>query len=223
MVNQLKYEDLYTSNHWGGIINSYVQLQTMVFKNDDRLIADTKTILKRLPSNQIFTDYVVNLTKELTKSGKDHVIAALTKEIKSANKLQHYNGVLNIYKKDITGKAPDLIIMEHIGDPALHNHVNTLLETSKLNSKHTLVVFYLSGCGPCEETLNSLKANYKDLTQKGVRIISLAADTDEAVFKNTSFQFPWADKFCNLDGMNGENLKNYAVIGTPTLFLSTHV
>lgn len=219
IVNKLDFAALYTSNHWGGIINNWVQLQAMVIKDDAKLIQNTKTILNRLPSNKIYTDFVENLTKELTKAGKDNIIETLIPEIKKSNRLLSYEGALTIYQKDIIGKAPNLIIVEHIGNPDDHKHINTLLETDKLDSKYSLLIFYKSGCGPCEETMEALKGNYKDLTSKGLRIISISADIDEQIFKNTSFQFPWADKYCNLDGMGGMNFKNYAILGTPTMFL----
>lgn len=219
IVNELDFTALYTSNHWGGVINNWVQLQTMVIKDNKKLETEVKIILNRLPTNKIYTDFVINLTKELSKAGKDDVLVQIKSSIKSSNRLLNYDGVLSMYQKDLTGKAPNLSIVEHTGDPANHNHVNTVLETDKLESKHTLLVFYKSGCGPCEETIDGLRGNYKDLAAKGFRVISISADTDEQIFKNTSFNFPWRDKYCNLDGMNGVNFKNYAVIGTPTMYI----
>ena len=84
------------------------------------------------------------------------------------------------------------------------------------------MVFYRSGCGPCEETMQGLTGNYKDLIAKGIRIISIAADTDEQVFSNTAFPHPWIDKYCDFEGMNGINFKNYAIIGTPTMYILDH-
>ena len=219
IVNDLDFEALYTSNHWGGIINNWVQLQTIVIKDDKTLLQNTKFILKRLPSNKIYTDFVINLTKELSKVGKDNILAALTQEIKNSNRLINFDGVLSIYQKDITGQAPNLIIVEHIGNPDDHKHINTQLETDKLDSKYTLIVFYQSGCGPCEVLMQGLQGNYQDLVKKGVRIISISADTDEQIYRNTSFPFPWKDKYYNLEGLKGINFRNYAVMGTPTIYL----
>jgi hypothetical protein len=67
--------------------------------------------------------------------------------------------------------------------------------------------------------MQGLQGNFKDLTSKGTRIITISSDTDEQVYANTSFNFPWKDKYCNFDGSKGINFKNYAVIGTPTLFI----
>jgi uncharacterized membrane protein len=88
---------LYTSNHWGGIINTWVQLQIMVLKNDKQMIKEARILLNRMPNNQIYTDFVNSLTYELTKAGKDNVITALRPEIKLDNKLLNYNKYLSIY------------------------------------------------------------------------------------------------------------------------------
>jgi hypothetical protein len=37
--------------------------------------------------------------------------------------------------------------------------------------------------------------------------------------QNTAASFPWKDKICDGQGMNGINFKNYSVMGTPTMFL----
>lgn len=219
IVNQLDYSALYTSNHWGGVINNWVQLQTMALKNDTQLLRDTKTILNRITSDKIYTDFVINLTKELSKAGKDNILADLTPSIKNSNRLLNYDGVLSTYQKDLTGKAPNLSIIEHLGKVEEHNHNTKTIATDKLDSKYTLLVFYKSGCGPCEEMIQGLQGNYQDLKAKGFGIISISADTDEQIFKNTSFTFPWSDKYCDLEGMNGINFRNYAVIGTPTIYI----
>lgn len=219
IVRKLDFEALYTSNHWGGIISNWVELQKMVIKDDTKFLQDARTLLKRLPTDKIYTEFVVNLTKELSRAGKDNLLADLTPDIKNSKRLLNYDGILNMYQQDLTGKAPNLKIVTHLGKLEDHNHSTKTIETDKLETKNTLLVFHKSGCGPCEETMESLKNNYKDLIAKGFKIISLAADTEQEVFQNTSFNYPWADKYCDLKGMNGINFKNYAVIGTPTMYI----
>ncbi|RTY84632.1 TlpA family protein disulfide reductase [Flavobacterium sp. ZB4P23] len=217
IVTELDFAHLYTSNHWGGVINNWVQLQTMAIKDDSQFVQNTKTILNRLPSNTIYTDFVTNLTKELTKAGKDKVLADLFMDIKNSNRLLNFKGVLDIYQKDLSGKAPDLIVTTPLDKAGERS--TTVIDMAGFHSKYTLVLFYKSGCGPCEETLAGLNANYKDLVAKGFGIISISADTDASVFKNTASEQPWTDKYCDLDGTNGVNFKNYAVIGTPTMYI----
>ena len=77
----------------------------------------------------------------------------------------------------------------------------------------------MSGCGPCEELMQQLPQNYPMLQEKGFRIISISADESEQVFKNASNSYPWADKYCDYEGKKGANFKNYAVLGTPTIYV----
>jgi len=219
IVNQLDYEVLYTSNHWGGIINTWVQLQTMVLKDDSQMIKEARILLNRMPNNQIYTDFLNSLTYELTKAGKDNVITALRPEIKADNKLLNYDKYLSIYLKDLSTQVPNLEIIEHTDYENGHSQVEKIIDLSKMKGKHTLLVFYQTGCGPCEELMAGLQGNFKDLTAKEIELITISADTDENIFKNAAAQFPWENKYCDLKGMGGINFENYAVIGTPTLFL----
>jgi len=219
ITNKLDFAALYTSNHWGGVINSWVQLHTMVLKDDIKLFDNTRTILNRLPTDKIYTDFVANFTKEINKVGKDYILDSLTQEIKNSKRLLRYDGVLNLYQQDLSGKAPDLTIVTYNGKKEEANKKTTLIKTTELNSKYTLLVFYKSGCGPCEETMQGLMDNYKEIANKGFRIITIAADTDEQIFKNTSISYPWTDKYCDFEGAKGVNFKNYAVIGTPTMYI----
>jgi thiol-disulfide isomerase/thioredoxin len=161
------------------------------------------------------------MTFYLTQYGKDDYIAAIAPMVIGSGKVTSYEGkTMEVYVKAMVGsQAPDLVITEHIGKVEDHNHSTKTIQTKNLNSKYSLLVFYKSGCGPCEETMQGLQGNFKDLTSKGTRIITISSDTDEQVYANTSFNFPWKDKYCNFDGSKGINFKNYAVIGTPTLFI----
>lgn len=222
IVNELDYEVLYTSNHWGGMINNWIQLQTAVFKDDAKLIADATTIVKRIKSDQIYTDFVINLTKELTKSGKDAAIFALIPIIKNSKRLLHYDGVLSIFKQDLSGKAPNLIINTSVGNINDNNLEIKVIKTMELNSKYSLLLFYQSNCGHCDAAIEVLKQNYNDLLNRKIKIISIAGDTDQESYSNTASAFPWTDKYRDVEGMNGINFKNYAVIGTPTMYVLDH-
>jgi thiol-disulfide isomerase/thioredoxin len=95
----------------------------------------------------------------------------------------------------------------------------------RLTNKHirpinSLVVFYESGCGPCEAEMLQLRGNYPVLKEKGMEIISISADREEAVFNATAMPFPWTDKYCDFMGLAGENFRNYLVQGTPTIIVT---
>lgn len=219
ITNELDFSVLHTSNHWGGIISNWTQLQTTVLKDDAQLIADATTILNRIKTAEVYTDFVINLTKELTRVGKDDALFALIPVIKNSKELLNYEGVLSIFKQDLDGKAPDLVVKNTVGN----TDSSFVLRTSDLQSKYSLLFFYKSGCGPCETTIEGLKSNYTMLAAKGLKIIALSSDKDQNEFKATATSFPWKDTYCDYEGMNGSNFKNYAVIGTPTLYLLDNV
>jgi hypothetical protein len=86
--------------------------------------------------------------------------------------------------------------------------------------KLSLIVFYETGCGICHYELEALKSKYKLLTDNDIRVITIAADIDKDVFEETAADFPWTDKFCDFKGFDGDNFKNYGIVGTPTFILT---
>lgn len=216
IVNELDYEILYTSNHWSGIINNWVQLQTRILKNDAQFTSETITILSRIQSNKVYTDYVATLTKELSRAGKDDLIEALKTVVTSSKKLLNFEGSLSVYQVSLSSKAPDLIISTTTDNTVDYT---TVLKTDQLQSQYSLLLFYESGCGHCENAIATLKKNYQSLVAKNLKIISLSADTEESVYQKTIAEFPWSDNYCDFKGISGVNFKNYGVLGTPTMFL----
>jgi thiol-disulfide isomerase/thioredoxin len=220
ITQKMNLQDLYVSGHWDGIIQSWVMYQANVVNNKDKFAQDFKLLSDKIKNPVQYTDFVGKITFFLTQYGKDDYIDAIAKMVLESRKVTEYLGSMQVYLKSIVGmKAPDLVITEHKGKVEDHNHSTKTIQTNKLNSKYSLLVFYQSGCGPCETTMQGLQGNYKNLSSKGLKIITISADTDDQVFKNTSNQYPWKDKYCDLHGINGVNFKNYAVIGTPTMFL----
>lgn len=221
ITQKMSFEDLYVSGHWDGIIQSWVQFQTNVVNDKDKFAQDFKLLNDKIKNPVHYTDFVGKMTFYLTQYGKDDYIAAIAPMVIGSGKVTSYEGkTMQMYVKAMMGsQATDLVITEHIGKVENHNHSTKTIQTKNLNSKYSLLVFYKSGCGPCEETMQGLQGNFKDLTSKAINIITISADTDEQVFKNTSNPYPWEAKYCDFEGMNGINFKNYAVIGTPTMFL----
>ena len=88
-------------------------------------------------------------------------------------------------------------------------------------SQPAIVIFFDSDCDHCHDEIDWLTEHYKELTGKGYRIISIAADIRENNYRNYAVTMPWdnADRLCDFKGTDGENFKNYGVIGTPTIFV----
>jgi peroxiredoxin len=84
---------------------------------------------------------------------------------------------------------------------------------------NSLVVFYESGCNSCDNELLHLRGLYPQLQEKNIRVISVSADKDEAVYWKNAEAFPWDVKICDFQGFAGVNFKNYDIFGTPVIFL----
>ncbi|GHT61137.1 hypothetical protein FACS189451_02530 [Bacteroidia bacterium] len=84
---------------------------------------------------------------------------------------------------------------------------------------NALLIFYESGCQHCQHQLAEITGKYAEIVEKGYRVISISTDESQEVYEYHSKNFPWPDKLCDFKGFSGENLKNYGVVGTPTLYL----
>jgi len=222
IANELNFDVLYTSGHWTSIIASWVDIHTQVLKNRKAFAADFAKIEKKTNA-KLFTDFAGRVAYFLTKKGEDDYIAAIAPVVNDSNKILAFEGSMLTYKRALPGsQAPDIVLKEHIGNIDDHNHQTNVLESKNFASgdyRKTLVIFYESGCGPCENLLQQLPGNYENLKKKGVRIIAISADTDEQIFKNRAKDFPWKDTFCDHEGKEGVNFRNYGAVGTPTIFL----
>ena len=220
ITQKMNLEDFYVSGHWQGIIQSWVVLQMNVVNDKAQFAKDFKQISDRMKNPAHYTDFVGKVTYYLTQYSKDDYIEAIAHTVLSSGKISNYVGSMEIYLKAMVGmKGPNLVLTETNGNLKEHNEGNILLKTDQLNSKYSLLLFYQTGCGHCETAIAGLKSNYQDLVAKGIKIISIAGDLDPAAFTNTAASFPWAAKYHDVEGMNGLNFKNYAIIGTPTMFL----
>lgn len=111
----------------------------------------------------------------------------------------------------VGSKAPDIVLPD--GKVLISNELATN------GAEQTLLVFFASDCGHCEEMIQQLKAQFSTLQARHIRVIAIAADTDVALHKKSIENFPWQDTYCDFKGISGVNFKAYAVPGTPTLIL----
>ena len=83
-----------------------------------------------------------------------------------------------------------------------------------------IIIFFDSECDHCRDEIDWLSEHYKELTEQGYRVISIAADVRENKYSNYAAAMPWnqEDRLCDFKGTEGANFKNYGVIGTPTIF-----
>ncbi len=220
ITQKISLEDMYVSGHWQGIIQSWVVLQINVVNDKAQFAKDFKQISDRMSNPIHYTDFVGKVTYYLTQYSKDDYVEAIAHTVLGSGKISNYVGSMEVYLKAMVGmKGPDLVITETKSTGKGQKVNPKVVPTASLDSKYSLLVFYKSGCGPCEVTIEDLKSNYKKFKEMGIKIIAFSGDEEAQTFYNTAGQFPWQDTYCDLKGTAGVNFKNYAVIGTPTMFL----
>jgi peroxiredoxin len=215
---QIDFEALYGSSMWFSIINSCMEVYTKENLYYGAFGADVANNLKRIKNQHVYEDLIdaaISVTEKFSwTKDQEAIVDFIIKDNRIKNPTGKLEKIIQSYQLTIGKKSPNLTLTNTVG-----NNTTTVLKTDALKSKYTLLVFYQSDCGHCETAIAGLKSNYKDLVAKGFKIISFAGDVDQEVFATTAASFPWAAKYRDVEGMNGVNFKNYAVIGTPTMFL----
>ncbi|SEO62524.1 AhpC/TSA family protein [Flavobacterium sp. CF108] len=200
---KLDMQVLYNSGFWNQTIEGWVNLQQMVIKDDAVLLADTKQILSRIKSNEIYTAFTEKIVAELTKEGKDEMVTAISQYTAKSGRLEKLAKQLtNAINAPVIGSLA----------PALQTAAG-----KKTINKKTLLFFYESGCNNCENEIHQLLGNYEIVKNKGYEIISVAADMTKNAGDH-SHEFPWKEQLCDYKGFAGPNFQTYAIIGTPTFF-----
>ena len=132
-----------------------------------------------------------------------------------------------ILLRDFLMTYPNLLISDPklkqmLGAYALNkgDKAPALIGLEKPLSQPAILIFFDSNCDHCRHELDYLNARYRELKSKGYRIVSIAADTDENNYRQAAARYAWdkADRLCDFKGFEGENFKNYGIIGTPTIF-----
>ena len=218
IVHDLNYDELYTSGHWTAIIYSWVQMHTQMYVDKARFVKDFAVVNNKITNPVKYTDWIGKVTYYLTQFGKDDFIEAIAPTVLASRKITSYEGkTMQVYvKAKIGSKAPSLQLKKTDNEQAIV--VESKDFAGKKNQK-TLLVFYSSDCGPCEMLLAELVPKYTELQKKGIDVVTISADTNKELFMQKAKNFPWKRTSVDFTGITGTNFKNYAVSGTPTLFL----
>ncbi|GHT84367.1 hypothetical protein FACS18947_1710 [Bacteroidia bacterium] len=159
--------------------------------NDSLLLSDARHILNRCGNDiHIRREVTQAIIRMFSKYAKDNLLAEL---------------------------GTEYLTMPLNGQPAPKI---VLTDGSSFQPKNSLILFYETGCGNCHNELEKLKGKYKLLMDNNIRVISIAADMDRDVFAETATGLPWTDKLCDFKGFDGDNFRNYGIVGTPTFILT---
>lgn len=215
IAEDMDWQALYTSGHWTEIISSWIDMNSIFINDSQQFTGDFSKISNKIKNPKNYTDFVQVVAAALTRNGKDELIKTITPVVLKSGKVLSYQKASAVYLKGMEGtQAKDLVIKEY------PNHQNAkILKSIDFAGKDytkTLILFYQSTCGNCEKLLAELKNEYDKIKTHKIRVIALSSDIDFSIFKNKAKDFQWKDSYADSEG---ENFKNYGVIGTPTLFL----
>lgn len=227
ITQSIAFEDLYTSGHWDQVLHHWLMMNIRSEKGDAVFKDRLDTVLNRMNQDDIRTAFVRKVVPLLVQTGKDDLLPRIVTFLDTHPKagtglpasVQHTLASFKI----LTGtKAPDLVFHSPVRTQAGMVTHDITLETGKLDAANTILLFYNNSCQPCEDALITLANTYKSMKDKNVRVIAVSADETEALFEKRMAYHQWPDNYCDFSGMAGINFKNYAVLGTPTLYLLDH-
>ncbi|WP_086984785.1 peroxiredoxin family protein [Elizabethkingia miricola] len=219
--NELDWQVLYTSGQWTPIINTWLDIHTQLIKNPEQFAAEFQKVSNKAISPAIYTNLVKTIAHYLSQQGQDEYIGAIAPIVTASGKITRYDGELTIYTKGTVGsKAPDLIIPQQETNNKKQTNKTQVLKVTDKAYQQTLLFFYQSvDCKTCDQQLQDLTTNYQILASKGIRVITISADEEKALYNSKSKTFPWKDAYCDYKGEKGDNFKNYSVTGVPTIIL----
>ena len=200
ITEELSMDALYTSGLWKEVITQAAAM----YQNTDDFLPAMINNLNRTKSTVVYEHLAEALISIFEQYDWISETEALARFINEDGRIKEPQGklqlLLTVFKLGKGSKAPKLT-------------------QGRLPKKNTLLVFFESGCGSCENEMQQLVANYPLLQEKGYEVISIAADNDPDIYQAIAETFPWKAKYCDGEGVEGKDFQNYGVIGTPTMYI----
>ena len=200
----LDIDKLYFSGMWFEILNSLITLYEVGGSFHHEYFADMSRLLDRAKSDEVYVTLAENLFAICESMGWNDMEEQLATYLMNGTRIKEPTNQLKklfaLFKLHGGGRAP-------------------ALSGGAFPEGMTLLIFYESGCGHCEQELYQLKHNYTMLKEHGYEVVSVSADTDVNIFRNNAALFPWTAKYCDLKGFAGEDFQNYGITATPTIYI----
>jgi hypothetical protein len=175
---QIDFDALYGSSMWFAIINSCIEAYAKEGPHYETFGTDIVSNLKRIKNQQVYEDLIeaaISVTEKFAwNKDQEAIVDFIVKDNRVKDPQGKIQKIIQSFQLSNGKKAPDLIIKNTLDN----TNSTTLIKTAALHSTYSLLLFYKSGCGPCETAIEGLKTNYAALLAKGLKIIALSADTD---------------------------------------------
>jgi peroxiredoxin len=219
----LNFQDLYTSGHWDQVLHTWLMMN--IRSGQDAAFGNRLgEVLKRMDQDDILAAFVRKTVPLLVQMGKDDLLPRVGEVLDKhpgvkTGLTEPARNMLASYKILTGRKAPDLVFQAPVRTSTGVVNGGITIATDKLGAEQTLLLFYQGDCQPCEDALIALSNGYNVLKDKNVRVIAVSADESPQSFEKKIPYHQWPDNYCDFTGKAGVNFKNYAVLGTPTMFL----
>ncbi|MBF0651965.1 redoxin domain-containing protein [Dysgonomonas sp. GY75] len=204
VLDSLDIDALYTSGHWAGVLEQLMDWYSYKEENRAAFIPAMTRLARRASAEEIYAALCEKVIVFCEKKGWHDQELEFAFFLINDDRIREPEGkVASLYtllKLRKGSKAP-------------------ALSRGAFPRGKVLLVFYESGCNACDNELQQLKGNYPLLREKGYEVVSISADKEEQIFRNTSAAFPWQARYCDFRGFSGTDFTNYGVMGTPTFYV----
>jgi len=209
-LSHINTDALYRSGIWFSVINGMLDFYYKDAPFYGQFGNDIATLLQKTQSQEVFLALADNAATICSQFAWNTDEAALSKYLLLSGRVTNPQG-----------KLKQMLMVNKLqpGMPAPKIAGTNDKTINFAKDKKTLVVFYESDCSNCATVMKQLVDNYSMLKDKKIDIVSIASDLDMTGFENAARNHPWTTKICDLKGFEGDNFKNYAIIGTPTIYL----
>ncbi|SBW06509.1 thioredoxin family protein [uncultured Dysgonomonas sp.] len=210
VCDTLNFAELYDSPVWDKFIEDWISLfsknPAQAFPTDEFTYISKRIIERTAIENPEIIESLVRKSAE--------VLIGINQEKIAACIVAYSNGI-NISANDDSEIAMRLLtamMLRGTKAPAL-------IGLEWIGNKEKLVIFYDSNCPDCKSLLSNITDRYEELSEKGIDIISLSADTDKTLYTKYAENFPWKNKLCDYQSFSSGNFKNYGVAAVPIMYL----
>ncbi len=179
-------------------------------QSDDRI----KWMVQNYPNNPA-TVYLISLLD--WKNNSNFMLAELNQRLATTPDFEEALQLKNeILEEQATAKITQSgSLIPNISYPGVDGKNIAL---SSFKGKYVILDFWASWCGPCRKSIPKLKELYAQYKNKGLEIMSVSIDTDNAAWRKAmdDESMPWTQV---LSPNKDKTLKDFSIQGVPTLFL----
>jgi thiol-disulfide isomerase/thioredoxin len=177
----------------------------------EKIINNYKKLIRQYPYSYYFMSMLYNYRSEYTKAELVDMLSLFNSEA------QHYsyNQKFTTYFKEMP--APGMPLKNF----TLRNPSNQLSRVIDSSFNLNIIIFWASWCGPCRREIPKLKSIFNEFKDKGVRMVSISIDDNEAMWKAALVKedMPWEQLI--VDSLSLSKIKSsFNISSIPLLIFS---